>query len=58
MDIDHYLLKVNPPKFTSYRRHSASLRVVAVVRAQRRLKGEPEEKNLLADVVIYRNFIP
>lgn len=58
MDIYHYHLKVNPPEITAYRRHSASLRVVAKVQAQRRLKGEPVSKDLVADVIIYKHFIP
>lgn len=58
MDIHHYFLKVNPPKITSYRRHSAMLRVVGKVQAQRRLKGESASKDLVADVLIYKHFIP
>lgn len=58
MDIQHQLLKVNPPKDTPYKKHSATLKIVAMIQAKTRLRGEPQQKNLLADVVIYRNFIP
>lgn len=58
MDIDHYLLKVNPPRITPYRKHSATLRIVAKVQAQRRLKGELQEEDLVADVIVYKHFIP
>lgn len=58
MDIQHHLLKVNPPKSVSYRKHSATLRIVAKVQAQRRLKGELQEEDLVADVIIYKHFIP
>lgn len=58
MDIQHQLLKVNPPKNVPYRQHSVTLRIVATVQAQRRLKGEPQEEDLVADVIIYKHFIP
>lgn len=58
MEIDHYLLKVNPPRFTRHRKHSVTLKIIAVVQAQRRLRGESPKEDLVADVIIYKHFIP
>ena len=58
MDIEHYLLKVNPPRHTSYRRHSLTLRIVALLQSKRRIRGEPPKEDLVADVIIYKHFIP
>lgn len=58
MDIQHQLLKVNPPEDIAYRQHSATLKIVAVLQAKRRLRGDPQGKDLLADVIIYKHFIP
>lgn len=58
MDIEHYLLKVNPPRTTPYRRHSLTLRVAAMIHSKRRLVGRSPETDLVADVIIYKHFIP
>lgn len=57
MDIQHQLLKVNPPEDTPYRQHSATLKIVAVLQGKTRLRGEPQGKDLLADVIIYKHYI-
>ena len=58
MDIQHQLLKVNPPEDTPYKKHSATLKIVAMLQAKRRLRGDPQGKDLVADVIIYKHFIP
>ena len=57
MDIQHQLLKVNPPKDTPYRQHSATLKIVAMLQAKKRLRGDPQGKDLVADVIIYKHVI-
>ena len=57
MDVQHQLLKVNPPEDTPYRKHSATLKIVAVLQAKRRLRGDPQGKDLVADVIIYKHAI-
>ena len=58
MDIQHQLLKVNPPKDTPYRQHSATLKIIAMLQAKKRLRGDPQGKDPVADVIIYEHFIP
>lgn len=49
---------IHTPKDTPYKKHSATLEIVAMIQAERRLRGEPQGKDLLADVIIYKHFIP
>ena len=57
MDIQHQLLKVNPPEDIAYKQHSATLKIVAVLQAKKRMRGHSPERDLLADVIIYKHVI-
>ena len=57
MDIQHQLLKVNPPEDIAYKQHSATLKIVGMLQAKKRLRGEPQGKDLVADVIIYKHAI-
>lgn len=41
-----------------YKQHSATLKIVAMLQAKRRLRGDQQGKDLVADVIIYKHFIP
>ena len=58
LSIQHQLLKVNPPEDTPYRQHSATLKIVAMLQAKKRLRDDPQGTDLVADVIIYKHFIP
>ena len=58
LSIQHQLLKVNPPEDTPYKQHSATLKIVAMLQAKKRLRGDPQGKDLVADVIIYKHFMP